>query len=205
MRKSQQSALRRLAVTALVTIACAGSAVTAQAAYIVYATEVGGDVVFEGSGSLDLSAWNQLSARNRSSGVQPGGQDPFFTFGASLARDYTSPENFNGPSTIGPGTSFISANSEVGDFTGICLSGCALYVPDGYISGQALAGSATFTGQTFSSIGLTPGSYEWTWGSGATADSLTLNIGAVPIPAAVWLFGSGLLGLVGVARRKARA
>ena len=28
------------------------------------------------------------------------------------------------------------------------------------------------------------------------------SIGEVPIPAAVWLFGSGLLGLVGVARRK---
>ena len=28
------------------------------------------------------------------------------------------------------------------------------------------------------------------------------NSGIVPIPAAVWLFGSGLLGLVGVARRK---
>jgi hypothetical protein len=28
---------------------------------------------------------------------------------------------------------------------------------------------------------------------------------AVPVPAAVWLFGSGLLGLIGVARRKARA
>ena len=26
--------------------------------------------------------------------------------------------------------------------------------------------------------------------------------GEVPVPAAVWLFGSGLLGLVGVARRK---
>ena len=28
-------------------------------------------------------------------------------------------------------------------------------------------------------------------------------VSAVPVPAAVWLFGSGLLGLVGVARRKA--
>jgi hypothetical protein len=28
------------------------------------------------------------------------------------------------------------------------------------------------------------------------------SVSAVPIPAAVWLFGSGLLGLVGVARRK---
>jgi len=28
------------------------------------------------------------------------------------------------------------------------------------------------------------------------------DINAVPVPAAVWLFGSGFLGLVGVARRK---
>jgi len=28
------------------------------------------------------------------------------------------------------------------------------------------------------------------------------DVGAVPVPAAVWLFGSGLLGLIGVARRK---
>ena len=28
------------------------------------------------------------------------------------------------------------------------------------------------------------------------------RVSAVPVPAAVWLFGSGFLGLVGVARRK---
>ncbi len=33
----------------------------------------------------------------------------------------------------------------------------------------------------------------------------TLTVSAVPVPAAVWLFGSGLLGLVGVARRKKAA
>jgi len=31
------------------------------------------------------------------------------------------------------------------------------------------------------------------------------NVAAVPVPAAVWLFGSGLIGLVGVARRKQNA
>jgi hypothetical protein len=31
----------------------------------------------------------------------------------------------------------------------------------------------------------------------------TLEVTAVPVPAAVWLFGTGLMGLVGVARRKA--
>jgi hypothetical protein len=33
-------------------------------------------------------------------------------------------------------------------------------------------------------------------------DNVKVQVSAVPIPAAVWLFGSGLLGLVGVARRK---
>jgi hypothetical protein len=33
----------------------------------------------------------------------------------------------------------------------------------------------------------------------------TLSVGTVPLPAAVWLFGSGLLGLIGVGRRKAAA
>ena len=32
-----------------------------------------------------------------------------------------------------------------------------------------------------------------------------VQVSAVPVPAAVWLFGSGLLGLVGIARRKKAA
>lgn len=41
-------------------------------------------------------------------------------------------------------------------------------------------------------------------GSGTIAlDDLTFNpVTAIPVPAAVWLFASGLLGLIGVARRK---
>jgi hypothetical protein len=41
----------------------------------------------------------------------------------------------------------------------------------------------------------------------AIIDNVTIDtaVSAVPVPAAVWLFGSGLLGLVGVARRKSRS
>ena len=39
-------------------------------------------------------------------------------------------------------------------------------------------------------------------GFNADFDFGTINASAVPVPAAVWLFGSGLIGLVGVARRR---
>lgn len=37
-----------------------------------------------------------------------------------------------------------------------------------------------------------------------TVDTLTQSITSVPVPAAVWLFGSGLIGLIGLARRRAK-
>ena len=44
-------------------------------------------------------------------------------------------------------------------------------------------------------------------GVDAYFDNVTIStdVAAVPVPAAVWLFGSGLIGLVGVARRKKAA
>ncbi len=43
-------------------------------------------------------------------------------------------------------------------------------------------------------------------GSNLTLSSAgVLSVSSVPLPAAVWLFGSGLLGLIGVGRRKAAA
>ncbi len=38
----------------------------------------------------------------------------------------------------------------------------------------------------------------------ASLDSMSYSISAVPVPAAVWLFGSGLLGLLGMAKQKTR-
>lgn len=50
-----------------------------------------------------------------------------------------------------------------------------------------------------SPIGAATGGWE-----GRPVDYLgaTVNVSAVPVPAAVWLFGSGLIGLVGIARRR---
>ena len=47
------------------------------------------------------------------------------------------------------------------------------------------------------------GPNSWLIGFGSEDPQLAaVDLNAIPVPAAVWLFGSGLLGLVGVARRK---
>ena len=83
----------------------------------------------------------------------------------------------------------------------------------GLTPGQVAAGaSGTWTGGTIVSsgnIGAAWGSFDST----PYTEKFNINVigtaapgaPAVPVPAAVWLFGTGLLGLVGVGRRKKRA
>jgi len=58
--------------------------------------------------------------------------------------------------------------------------------------------------QAIGNIGTGPGGENWLAGE-IFIDDVYLGVAAVPVPAAVWLFGSGLLGLIGVARRKKAA
>ena len=48
----------------------------------------------------------------------------------------------------------------------------------------------------------TGGDFALTLNQSGQAFSFSSSASVVPVPAAVWLFGSGLLGLVGIARRK---
>ena len=48
-----------------------------------------------------------------------------------------------------------------------------------------------------------PDTYLITFESEAIGKTLAVDVKVVPVPAAAWLFGSGLIGLAGVARRRA--
>ena len=76
-----------------------------------------------------------------------------------------------------------------------------LYVPQGYVSGAALSDSMTFNNATFASLGVTPGTYVWTWGTGLANQNFTLHIGSVPDGGStVSLLGCALLGLAALRR-----
>lgn len=91
--------------------------------------------------------------------------------------------------TIGPFEASIFSNFSDGEVVGASPTHLSVFLPDLNLArdyhlhptGQVLPGG---------------GSYQLAmWGSTAP----------VPLPAAAWLFGSGVIGLVGLARRKMRA
>jgi hypothetical protein len=84
------------------------------------------------------------------------------------------------------------------------LSTNELNVPQGYVSGTALSGSATWNNATFASLGVTPGTYVWSWGNGLPNQNFTLIIGGAGVPdggSTVSLLGFGLLGLAALRRK----
>jgi hypothetical protein len=100
----------------------------------------------------------------------------------------------------------------VGIIDGVSTNGglfLALALPDDYVFGTFLTDTMTFTGKTLEDLGLTPGTYVWTWGSGAEvgSGSFTLEVGQIPqapLPAALPLFATGLgaLGLLGWRKKR---
>lgn len=81
---------------------------------------------------------------------------------------------------------------------------------EGFLHGSSVGTVSTVFGNSFITLsGLSLGAVDRLVFDGIgnqggfELDNLTLTPSNVPVPAAAWLLGSGLLGLIGVARRKA--
>src|SRR4030095_3233855 len=166
-------------------------------AYTVRLNEVGANVVANGSGAINLTGLGFFQSGPLNSlfnatfgGIRMG-------TGGSSADWYTGA---TGPSTFGSGGQFFPSIGS-GDFVGIDGGIGIIFVPLGYVSGGALSSSSTFNNQTFATLGVTPGTYVWSWGQGAN-QRFTLIIGAVPDGGStVSLLGFALLGFAAFPRR----
>jgi hypothetical protein len=179
------------------------------AAYTVTISQVGNSVTAAGSGSLDLTA---ISPPLGTSAFNPEIDGGLGYLGIGTVNNADVYLGITGPSGFGLGSTFISDSSS-GPITGI-LAGPPglLFVPTGYVSGTPLPSTATWNGHTIASMGLTPGTYTWTWGTaGVDADSFTIVINAAPVasPASIpALSGWGLIGLsfilamLGISRKR---
>ena len=90
----------------------------------------------------------------------------------------------------------FNANTMLGNLDQMVYGDCA---PTG-LMGPMMSGNMCMTGHTPLDLDG-DGIYDAGTMDG-TPLSLSITPSAVPVPAAVWLFGSGLVGLIGVARRR---
>ncbi len=190
-----------LASAALAVVGAPG----AHAAYVVTFQQDGADVVATGSGSLDVT---ELDAFGE--GPANGSQiDP--SVGVEIITPDAVSEAFkgiSGPTSFGPGGFFSTGVQTAADVVGIEATLKELIVPNPYVSGGPLSGTATFANQTFASLGLTPGTYVWSWGAGDHKDTYTIDIdsriGSVPEPSTWALMFLGFAGLCGAGWRAQR-
>lgn len=201
---------RQIGSVALGTAMLFGAALSspAKAGYVVTIVQDGSNVVATGSGSLDVTSLNK-------SGPVSSGEPYIWPNHAGL---HLGPGEltfqyeglpFSGPSSFGSGSftgSFSVPNAATGNtvnFLPDFFDEAVIDLPITYILGSPLGTSTdTWENASFTTLGVSPGTYIWTWGTGAHADSYTLEIGgaaAVPEPSTLALFALplGLMLLTG--------
>ena len=193
-----KSSARTLGLTGLAMFLTAG---WARADLLFTMEELGPDVVVSASGVIDTSKLTPIG--QWFAGVQatitPNDGQIILGVGFDLGDRYSLT---TGADVFGSGNTAV-ASSSTGD--AIDLHGMEefLGLPAGYVSGTQITTTMTFDGQTFASLGVTPGTYDRILEDGQT---VTLPIGAgagVPEPSALALLAIGGLGLAMRLRRPA--
>lgn len=155
------------------------------AAAFIHVVESEGNVVATASGSLNKDGLGAQGTTSSGGGTTNGSTlnasyDGAIIVGRSFEQRYTylidTPVMF---STGYIRNSFLNT----GNTLGVWLYNDrpdVLYLDQNYVNGGLLWGMSTWTGVTLADLGLIVGTHVITWGSGATADSLTIYIGVDP-------------------------
>ena len=188
---------RKFSLLGVAAIASALFCANSQAAVIMNLVEDGsGNVVGTGSGTIDTTDLTLGSTINQHATVFPSNGE--IILGPTGNTSCTFYSGVTGPTTQFGSGSFTNPSSGSGNLVEINGGTDHLFLPLGYSSGAALSDTDTWNGASFSSLGVTPGTYVWTWGTGPDADSYTLNVGSVsvPEPSATVLCGLAAVGMI---------
>jgi len=195
--------MRGAAAFSVAMLGCGLTVPLAHADYLVTLVQQGNNVVAMGSGTLDLAGLELnppsclVGGCFTNAGINP--MVEAISTGQGGNGDEVPSRFYSGfttvPASFGSGGPTFP-NSGTGDT--VAIDGDMLSVPLDYVSGNSLSDKSTYDNRTFGSLGVIPGTYVWTWGSGPTADSFTLQIVPgrnVPEPASGTLLIAGLVGL----------
>ncbi|MEN5181720.1 IPTL-CTERM sorting domain-containing protein [Comamonas testosteroni] len=153
----------------------------ASATYTILLNEVGNDVVAKGSGSIDISGASTEKFQVRSGEIKgliaPLDGILMGTLGEMEDRTVTTiADIISNPQPFGPGTGITEATSSKGDL--FLFSGIAIVLPRNYASRASIFSENVYEKSTFSSLGVTPGTYTYNL---TTGDKIVLNIGVAEL------------------------
>ena len=177
-------------IAGLVAVGVGVAAAPANAAFTLYLQQVGSDVVATGSGTIDTAGLTFFDNGGDTAAFEPDAA--VASGGPTTFADADIYEGFTGPTTFGSGDNTFPTSGS-GDAVSVIGSAGQLFLPAGYVSGTALSDTDTYANQTFATLGFTPGTYTYTFGSGANADSFVVTSAPEPALSVLALAGLGLL------------
>lgn len=145
-------------------------------------TEQSGNVVMSYSGAINLTGIPLKNTGNNFSAgadVEPTtpnvvslGTGQYGVWGGAAVTANFQP--------LGSLFTFTTTSGMQGDTLGFTpdSDGYSMLLPKDYVSLTSLSGTATFNSKTISTMGLTPGSYTWTFGS----NEVGVTVAGVPEP-----------------------
>lgn len=149
-----------------VTLAIFG--IQAHAVYNITATQVGGNVVISGSGSIDTTGMTQtptsipIPCNVGGTGTMGDNSLCLGPVGPRIKIDTILTPPFNQL------TGGVYTDSDLATGDPLIITDDSIYLPTGFVSGISFSNSATFNNKTIASLGLTPGSQTFTLTSGDT-------------------------------------